>query len=100
MPDTPVRGPDHTLSSSRVEASAEPPRVFAVVDVRAFLKAQMDEELSSPTGGAASPGVETVCSCVPVAECACNTVRHYEGSSTCPLHCVTCVCVSKYWFPY
>jgi len=97
-PTDPKR-PDHTIASAKVKAGAEPPRVYAVANLRAYLKPTMDEELTSPEGGAANLGTALVCACVPVENCVCDTVQHHQGGSGCPDHCSTCV-GGLYWFPY
>lgn len=97
------KGPDHTLKNVRLPRSDEAPAVYAVVDLRAYLKPEMDEELTSPEGEPAVYGTETMCACVPVEDCACNTVSHYVDGSTCPAHC-ECVGYGGgggvYWYPY
>ena len=102
MAKTPGDGPDHTLAGADLSAGAEePPQVFQVVDLHAYVLPGMDEELSSSRGGAATYGTETVCTCVPVEDCVCNTVSYYHGGEPCPDHCA-CVgqCAPLYWFPY
>ena len=99
----PADAPDHTIESARIESDGEPPRVFAVADLKAYLKPEMAEELSSSTGGAAEPGTPMVCRCVPVELCACDTVSYSQGANPCPSNC-SCVgdtCYScRYWHPY
>ena len=93
---------DHTLMSSNVKESGDGPVVFAVTDLRAYVKPDLDEELGSPVGGAAECGAEVLCTCVPVETCACNTVSHHSGGSGCPSDCAcqcTGTCVGLYWFP-
>jgi len=96
-----TQGPDHTLANAKIKRDGGKPQILSVVDLRAYVKPEMDEELSSTGGGAAAYGTETVCACVPVEDCACNTVTYYQGGSPCPDHC-DCVgaCVGLYWFPY
>lgn len=96
-------GPDHTLMNAETDAGSEAPQVFAVTDLRAYAKPDLDEELGSPDGGLATCGTEMMCTCVPVEMCACDTVSYHVGGSVCPSDCpcqCTSTCVSKYWFPY
>ena len=97
--------PDYTLANTKVEADGQPPRVYAVTDLKAYVKPPPDEELSGPDGSEVSLGTETMCQCVPVGECVCNTVSYYSGSNPCPDHCA-CVgdggggCGAVYYYPY
>ena len=94
--------PDHTLGSMIVPGNGEEPKVFAVTDLKAYINPDLDKELGSPGGGAANPGTATVCACVPVEDCVCNTVEYHSGSSACPDLC-SCQSTgggSLYWFPY
>ncbi|HUJ10665.1 MAG TPA: hypothetical protein VL171_11620 [Verrucomicrobiae bacterium] len=102
MSDEQKKIPDHTLQNADIKAQNEPPMVFAVSDLRAYVKPDLAEELGSPAGGLATCGTEVVCACVPVETCACNTVSYNSGGSSCPSNC-SCVgntCVGLYWFPY
>ena len=96
-----TKGPDHTLASANVGGNGDAPKVFSVVDLRAYIKPEMDEELGSSSGAPATYGTETVCECVPVEDCVCNTVSYYHGGDPCPDHC-SCVnnCAPLYWYPY
>lgn len=102
MSDQKEKVPDHSLRAASIAADKDSPKVYAVADLRAYVKPDLDEELGSPTGGLADCGTQTLCSCVPVETCVCNTVTY--GGTACPGHCScvsnTCVCVSLYWFPY
>ncbi len=95
--------PDQTLKSTILPLEENAPQVYAVVDLRPYLKPEMDEELTSPEGEPAVYGTETVCGCVPVEDCACNTVSHFVDGDSCPSHCS---CVGHgggggvYWYPY
>lgn len=98
--------PDDTLGAMDIQPSGQEPQVYSVVDLRAYLKPPMDEELSSPAGGAADPGSSTICTCVPVEDCVCNTVTYHGGSDPCPNVC-SCVgdtcyggCHGVYYYPY
>ena len=101
------KGPDHTLNGAKLRARGEEPKVFSVVDLRAYVKPPLDEELSDSAASPAAPGTETVCQCVPVEECACYTVSHYVGADPCPSH-PTCSChgrcscnpVYTYYYPW
>jgi len=90
--------PDHLLANSPFLPDAAAPEVFAVKDIRFFLKPEMDEEVSSPEGASAPParhGVETTCGCVPVDSCACNVFEHNVGHNSCPTQSgcyTTCSC--------
>lgn len=91
--------PDHRISAARIPESAEPPRVKSVVNLKAYLKPLMDEELSDQSGGTTVPGTEMICGCVPVAQCACDLVQYHVGSNPCPSHCPcegTCY-TCKHW---
>jgi hypothetical protein len=92
--------PDDGIDSVNIPDDDEAPEIYAVSDLRAYVKPDLDEELGAPTGEAAVCGTEVVCSCVPVDTCACNTVSYLSGGSTCPTDC-SCEgqCVSLYWYP-
>ena len=94
-----TNGPDHTLAGADIDGKGEEPKVFSVVDLRAYVKPEMDEELTSSDGLAADYGIETVCECVPVEDCVCNTVAYYSGGNSDPCSCVS-TCAPLYWFPY
>jgi hypothetical protein len=96
MSDKEKKGPDHTLANADIPDKDEAPKIYAVVDLKAYVKPEMDDELSRPDGEAATYDVETVCECVPVEDCACNTVSHYEGSDP----CAHGACHGLYWYPY
>lgn len=99
---TPTNPPDHTLMNAPLNGPSQGgPQIYSVVDLREYVQPELDEELSSTQGGDASYGVETMCECVPVEDCACNAVSFYHGGQPCPDYC-SCVgaCVSLYWFPY
>jgi hypothetical protein len=72
--------PDHTLVNSHVPSAGEPPRVYAVTDLQAFVKPTLDEELGGPGKENAVTHGRTICLCVPVMTCVCNTVTYYFGS--------------------
>ena len=110
--NTNEKKPDHTLQNSTVPSVDEPPQVYSVTDLRAFVKPELDEVLESPAGHHKPEYGQTICSCVPVETCVCNTVTYRVGGG-CPctgtLSCgttcsVTCTCQvtggSLYWFPY
>jgi hypothetical protein len=82
--------PDHRLSSARIPLSNEEPTVKALVNLKAYVKPNLDEELSDPSGAQALPGTEMICRCVPVEQCMCNSVDYYVDSKPCPTHC-SCV---------
>jgi len=103
MSEETIKGPDHTLLGAKINGNDDPPQVYAVTDLRAYVKPDLDEELGSPTGGLATCGTEMMCSCVPVETCACDTVSYHTGGSVCPSDCpcqCTGTCVGLYWFPY
>ena len=104
MSDPTKKTPDHSLQGAKIPAGKDSPKVYAVADLRAYVKPDLNEELGSPAGGLEKCGTQTVCSCVPVETCVCNTVT-YGGGCVCPGHCpcqcqCTGTCVSLYWFPY
>ncbi len=96
------QGPDHALAHADVEAQGEAPEIYRVVDLRAYVKPEMDEEISDTAGTSSGPSRSMICTCVPVETCVCNTVT-YPAGCTCVGHC-SCVgntCVSGlYWYPY
>lgn len=101
MTDKPEKDPDHTLLGSDIEDDGEPPKVYAVTDLRPYLTPDMEEELGAAPGDSASCGSEVVCTCVPVATCACDTVTYHVGTDFCSPYCTTCTCTSTshYWHP-
>lgn len=104
--------PDHTLANADIAAKNEPPQVYAVSDLRAYVKPELAEELGgfnhTPYVPAlADCGTEVVCRCVAVEGCACNSVEYNVGgcSSTCTCecepYCPHCSCTCKpYYYPY
>ena len=99
---TSKKGPDHSLINAKIQTKGEEPEVYAVMDLKAFVKPGLDEELTSIKGDAAAYGTEMICECVPVEDCVCNTVSEYSGNNPCPSDC-DCVgdgCVGLYWHPY
>ena len=80
------KGPDHTLNGAKLTGRGEEPKIFSVVDLRAYVKPPLDEALADSTAGPASPGLERVCQCVPVEECACYAVSYHVGRDPCPSH--------------
>ncbi|MBI4915757.1 MAG: hypothetical protein HY825_07910 [Acidobacteria bacterium] len=111
MSDENSKGPDHTLLGTEIEPTGEAPEIYAVSDLRAFVKPDLDEELGAPMGGPATCGTEVLCTCVPVETCVCNTVSYHQGGGSCPGDCpcqctstctcqCTSTCVSLYWHPY
>ena len=101
MSDETNKVPDHSLQGSKIPASDEPPEVYAVTDLRAYVKPDLAEELGSATGGLANCGTETLCTCVPVETCACNLVTY----GSCAVNPSICSCEGNcgyglYWFPY
>lgn len=112
MTDQTSKGPNHTLLDAEIDAAGEAPEIYAVADLRAYVKPDLDEELGSPMGDPAVCGSEVLCTCVPVETCVCDTVSYHAGGGSscpgdCPCQCTsTCTCqctgtcVSLYWFPY
>jgi hypothetical protein len=105
MTDKSKKGPDHTLLGAHIDDTKEAPEIYAVSDLRAYVKPDLDEELGAPTGGPAVCGSEVLCTCVPVETCVCDAVSYHVGGSSCPGDCpcqctCTSTCVSLYWFPY
>ena len=108
MPEENNKTPDHSLLGTNIPQKDEPPQVYAVSDLRALAKPQLDEELGAPQGGLATCTTEILCTCVPVETCACNQVL-YSATITCPGHScgcqpVGCGCTGtggcNYWHPY
>lgn len=91
---------DDRLTSIPIPDNDEAPKVYAVSDLRAYVKPDLDEELGTPSGEPAVCGTEVICSCVPVETCACNIVTYATGDSACTADC-SCegVCVALYWYP-
>ena len=99
------RGPDHTLLGADItETPGDEPKIYAVSNLRTYVKPDLDEELGAPMGeNAAECGTEVLCTCVPVETCVCDTVTYHAGGSSCPGDCscqCTSTCVSLYWHPY
>jgi hypothetical protein len=93
--------PDHTMASADVQATGEGPKIYAVSNLRAYLKPDLAEELTTAEGVPATCGSEVVCSCVPVETCVCNTVTyHVGGSPGCPCQCQCTGTGGLYWYPY
>lgn len=93
--------PDHTLANADIAAKNESPQVYAVSDLRAYVKPELAEELGGVLA-LANCGTEVVCRCVAVEGCACNSVDYHVGgcSSTCTCE-ITCSCTCKpYYYPY
>jgi len=82
MTDKKEKRPDHTLQAADVDGGDEAPVVYAVADLRAFVKPALAEELGAPMGGPAECGTEVVCTCVPVETCVCDMVVYHEGPSS------------------
>jgi len=98
--------PDYQLDNAEIPAGGEEPKIYAVSDLKSFVKPGLDEELTIPPsagGGPASCGTEVVCSCVPVETCVCNVVSYRVGGTEDGGGC-SCVgnvcCVGLYWHPY
>ena len=98
MTDLGGEGADHTLASAKIVPTGEGPKVYAVSNLKAYLKPELDEELGAPMGPPAVCGSEVVCSCVPVDTCACNTVSYHVGGSFCPGDC-PCQCTGTCYSP-
>jgi hypothetical protein len=94
--------PDHTLQGADIKGKDEPPMLYAVTDLRAYVKPEMAEELGAGTGGGLTLcGTEVMCTCVPVETCACNTVGYKVGGTTCPGFCACqCTCTHTWCLPY
>lgn len=84
---------DYRIASNNAKATGSGPKVYAVADLKAYLKPEMEEELAAPNGSPADNVSHVVCSCVPVDTCACNTVAYYVGDSFCPTDC-PCQCTA------
>lgn len=94
-------GADHTLASARVEPTGEGPAIYAVSNLKAYLKPGLEEELGAPMGPPADCGAEVTCLCVPADTCACNTVSYHVDGNACPGDCAcqcqsTCQCNGPY----
>lgn len=99
MSDDDRRDPDDRLEEVPLPADDGPPEIYAISDLRAYVKPDLDEELGAPTGDPAVCGTEVQCSCVPVETCACNVVTYITGDQACTSHCPADYCVSLYWYP-
>jgi len=106
--------PDHTLANASIEGKDDPPQVYAVSDLRAYVKPAPAEELGGfnqkpgyEVPALADCGTEVVCRCVAVEGCAFRSVEYHVGGcpSTCtcagePCACqCTCTCM-PYYYPY
>lgn len=93
--------PDHTLASANIAAKNEPPQVYAVSDLRAYVKPDLAEELAGINDTLATCGTEVLCTCVPVETCACHSVSYHSSgcASTCSCE-VQCNCCMPYYYPY
>lgn len=98
--------PDYQLDNADLPAADGEPKIYAVSNLKSFVKPDLDEELTTPPstgGGPAICGTEVVCSCVPVETCTCNVVSYRVGGTpdgggcSCVDHCTTCV--GLYWYP-
>jgi len=79
--------PNHSLVGANIPLDNEAPKIYAVADLRAYIKPPMGEELGSPAGASeppATPGTEVACPCVPVEDCACHIVQFNQGQNICP----------------
>ncbi len=80
-------GADHTLASSKAAPTGEGPKIFAVSNLKAYLKPGLEDELAAPMGPPPECGTEIVCECVPADTCACNMVSYHIGGNRCPGDC-------------
>lgn len=90
-------GADHTLASADIKPTGEGPAIYAVSQLKPYLKPGLAEELGAPVGPPSECGSEVVCSCVPADTCACNTVSHHTGGTLCPGDCTcqsVCYCTA------
>ncbi len=86
-------GADHTLAASKAAPTGEGPKIYAVSNLKAYLKPGLEEELAAPMGPPPECRTEIVCSCVPADSCACNTVSYHVDSQLCPGDCPSqCQC--------
>ncbi len=97
--------PNDNIIAALLQESGEKPEIYAVTNLRAYVKPDLDEELTKPGGGGATCGTEVVCTCVPVETCVCNTVTYHVGGDSGGCSCVgnCCVgdsCYTIYHFPY
>ncbi len=97
--------PNDSILSVPLEENADPPKIYAVTNLRAYVKPDLDEELTTPTGAPATCGTEVVCTCVPVETCVCNTVTYHVGGQSGGCSCVGNCCVGDschtiYHYPY
>ncbi len=92
--------PDYQLDNAKIPVGGEEPKIYAVSDLKSFVKPDLDEELTKPVGGAAVCGTEVVCGCVPVDTCVCNVVSYHVGGESGGCQCVGNVCCAGlYWYP-
>lgn len=77
--------PDDRLmkTAATPPASGEPPRVFAITDLRKYVKPPMGEELTKSDGGLVNLDAGVICTCVPVEMCVCHVVTYNSGASDC-----------------
>lgn len=97
--------PNDSIIDAPLGMKAEPPQIYAVTNLRAYVKPSLDEELTKPSGAPATRGTEVVCTCVPVETCVCNTVTYHVGGDSGGCSCVGNCCVGDschtiYHYPY
>ena len=63
--------------------AADPPKVYAIADLRKFVKPPMGEELGKSDGGLVDLSQEVVCTCVPVETCVCHVVTYKTDANDC-----------------
>jgi hypothetical protein len=97
---------DDRLISADTSTPKEPetPKVYAITDLRQYVKPPMSEELGKSTGGLVDLDPKVVCTCVPVETCVCHVVTYnpeatYESTcgNTCGCTGTTCY---YYYRPY
>ncbi len=80
--------PDDRLAAAQTKDAGDAPKVYAVTNLKAYVKPPMEEEITTshgePAGGSTGIGVGVICTCVPVETCACFTVTYPSGNVICP----------------
>ena len=83
---------DDRLISADASTPKEPetPKVYAITDLRHYVKPPMGEELGKSDGGLVDLDPKVVCTCVPVETCVCHVVTYNTEATDCGCTGTTC----------